>query len=349
MNEMQQKRIISFSVIRVIGTLCVVLLHTCYMAVSLYGNTITKTEYISSMTVTHLMMVAVPLFVMITGALLLDPNKEITIEKILKKYVLRILIALIIFSAIYKIFDIVMSQGTERFGLATLKEYFTDLISGAGWSHLWYLYMLIALYLLMPAFRAIVKTAEDHVITYLLIVGFIFMCIVPIYRRVAIPSAFYIDVATVYPVYLFAGYAVYYKKLNISCYSLTLFVIGTLGIIIMSMLRYSNGMDELDAVLGYSSPFTFIASLGIFDILSHKEITKKSIKKIISTIDPAAFGIYLIHIIFLRLVLRYIQVNPFTGNLCSVLFVIAVAAVVFIISMIITIVLKKIPGINKIV
>ena len=44
---------------------------------------------------------AVPVFFMISGALLLNTDKEITIEKILKKYILRYCLVLLIFGWAY--------------------------------------------------------------------------------------------------------------------------------------------------------------------------------------------------------------------------------------------------------
>ena len=54
------------------------------------------------------MMWAVPCFVMVTGALLLDENREVSFDKLFNKYILRVLGALVVFSMVFRIFDIIM-------------------------------------------------------------------------------------------------------------------------------------------------------------------------------------------------------------------------------------------------
>ncbi len=325
MNTDHGKRI-SLSYIRVIATCCVVLLHTCYMAVSLYGQSISAAERIGSLTVTHLMMSAVPCFVMVTGALLLDPKKEIPIKRLFSRYILRILLALVISSLVYKLFDIVMSRGTEPFSGAALYDCIRKLLTGTGWSHLWYLYMLVALYLLMPVFKAVTKACNDSSLRYIIIIGFIFTCLFPILRKAGGTSAFYIDLATVYPIYLLTGYVISRKILDVSRFSLPMVVMGAAGIAVASYLRYSKELEFFDCLLGYSSPLTFIASAGLFSLLIDKEQLCTLSSKLISAIDPVSLEIYLIHIIFLRLILRYMQIDPFCGNPLTVLCMFTITA-----------------------
>ena len=55
-------------------------------------------------------MWAVPVFLMVTGSLLLDENRKLTLNKLLKKYVVRILLSIVIFVAIYQIVDILLDN-----------------------------------------------------------------------------------------------------------------------------------------------------------------------------------------------------------------------------------------------
>ena len=67
--------------LRVIACLAIVILHTAYGAGSEFEEVITSFQHTVTMTVTNCMMWAVPCFVMITGALLLPPEKDISYEK----------------------------------------------------------------------------------------------------------------------------------------------------------------------------------------------------------------------------------------------------------------------------
>lgn len=97
------------------------------------------------------MMWAVPCFVMVTGALLLDENREVSFDKLFNKYILRALGALVVFSMVFRIFDIIMDK--ESFGLKSILKGFYEIFTGTGWSHIWYLYLLIGLYLLLPFYK----------------------------------------------------------------------------------------------------------------------------------------------------------------------------------------------------
>ncbi len=91
------KTIYYINTLRTIATLAVVFLHT--------GAGIFETKHFPIHDITYntynlyiqLMRFSVPLFVLISGALFLSPNKNINFNLITKKYVKRIILALIVF------------------------------------------------------------------------------------------------------------------------------------------------------------------------------------------------------------------------------------------------------------
>ena len=66
-----------------------------------------------------------------------------------------------------------------------------------------------------------------------------------------------------------------------------------------------------------------------------------------TALDGCSFGIYLIHMIFVRLVLRYLRINPFRSSVAFLVFSGLVIANLLL-SWGITWLLKKIPGVRKI-
>lgn len=77
------------------------------------GGGITGVRYILDYIVEPVLVRwAVPCFVMITGYLLLDPNKEIDLKKI-QKYVLRMAVVILLFGTIYCLME---SAATMGFG-----------------------------------------------------------------------------------------------------------------------------------------------------------------------------------------------------------------------------------------
>ena len=88
-------RVHSFSYLRAAACLAIVLLHTVFCAVSLFPEEASATQALLSNIVVNNMMWAVPCFLMVSGALLLNPERPVTVKKCLTKYIPRMLIALV--------------------------------------------------------------------------------------------------------------------------------------------------------------------------------------------------------------------------------------------------------------
>ena len=103
---------------------------------------------------------AVPVFVMISGTLFL--SRDLSISVILKKYVRRIALIYVVWSALY----VIVLMHSE--GPMTMLGNFVS-----GWfSHLWYLYMVAGLYLVSPILRKIVT--DEKLMKYFLALGLAF-------------------------------------------------------------------------------------------------------------------------------------------------------------------------------
>lgn len=98
------------SCLRITATIAVVLIHTCGSLVThrdLFGTTAAQIK--SFTTIQSLCSWAVPVFFMITGSLLLRADKGISYVLCLKKYSLRIFACLLLFGAMFKLMDDVVS------------------------------------------------------------------------------------------------------------------------------------------------------------------------------------------------------------------------------------------------
>ena len=364
------KKIHYLSYLRAIACIAIIILHTVDVAVILYQDHITNGERIASLSVVYCMMWAVPCFVMVTGALLLNKDRTITIKDVFRKYILRILIALFGCCLIFSLFDMLMNR--EGFGISFLVRGFLNALTGSGWAHMWYLYLLIGLYLLMIFYRAVANHVSDQEYRYLLLVYVVFLSLLPLLNMWNAKVGFYIHVSSIYPFYLFAGYAIAESKLKINKgISILLMVIGVAGIVGSAILEAKDVRISYGNLLGYSSIFILILAVGVFSLFKNcfgekspqvdpaveivpseeaapvEEKQPNFIGKIFLEIDRCSFGIYLIHIIFVRLVLRYWRVDPYTSNVTILVFIGLVLGIL-IVSYGITALLKLIPGVKKI-
>lgn len=297
------------------------------------------------------MLWAVPAFIMVSGALLLESSKGVTLKKIFGRYILRMVIALFVFSLLFELFDEVFV--TKDVGISFLKKGIENALFNTGWSHMWYLYMMIAVYLLLPFYKMITKAASKNELVYLLCVYFVCMSLIPFIQIVTDKRLyFYIFVYSVYPMYLFLGYVLHNGKLKINKTAAAFMAVaGLASLVILTIVQYTTKNDELSArcsqfFLDYAFPGTIIASVGIFVMFIADNSTVKPIDKIFMSIDSCSFGIYLIHMAVLKYVVAVWGFDPLKNG--GVPMILLMTVCIFLVSYLITLILKKIPGVKKI-
>lgn len=336
-----------FSYIRATACIAIIVLHVMYSVTLMFGGNISQAEYMASMIMVNCMMWAVPCFIMVTGALLLQKGKKITYRKLFSKYILRAFAALVLFSILFRLFDIYMDS--EELSISSMFQGVFEIFTGTGWSHLWYLYLLIGLYLLLPFYKKVVLLSSKNELRYLLGVYIIFLSLLPIFQIANIYPGFYIHVSTIYPFYLFLGYVLYTEILKPGrILSIAMIFAGTICIVVLTYIRWNSDLVQMEQFWGYSSIFVILQASGIFSLFqSMKEIKYNILKTTLQKLDQCSFGIYLIHMMFVRIVIRYMQYNPFSEG--GVIAVCAVIAGVLAVSWIITLLVKKIPLLGKII
>lgn len=301
---MQKTSIKSFIYLRILACFGIVVLHTLFSSTVYFD--LSKTTFMWVDIFQNLLMWAVPFFLMITGTLLLDPEKELGKSRIIK-YLLRVGIALVVFTFIYQLLDSIYSTNSFNF-IRTLKLWVTKLLTGQSWAPTWYLYLMIGLYLMIPFYRMVVKKASINQIGLLITIIIVFVSIIPMIKIDGHNLAFYIPTSIIYPCYLFLGYFIYHKRIPKVIYAI-MFAFSTIAIVQITFIRFMelNHFDG-DISLGYENLLVIIQSAGLFGLL--KDI-KFNPGKIIKTIDNSTFGIYLIHIILIKMILSWQGFNPY--------------------------------------
>lgn len=93
----------------------------------------------------------VPVFMMISGASFLNPKRNITIDKIYKKNVFRMLCAFSFWSVFYAVYNTVSGQD--------LKDSFLEMFF-QGHFHLWFIPMIIGMYIITPLLRTVANNQK---------------------------------------------------------------------------------------------------------------------------------------------------------------------------------------------
>ena len=331
--------------IRVIAIILVIFNHTDGFFLY-YSNTDNSLTWWFSFLGSALCRINVPLFVMITGALLLD--KKESVAHLFKRRILRIGIALTAFSLFYYTLDVI--RGREE-GFAVLK-FVKGLLSGSIQESFWYLYLYLGLLLMLPLLRKLAVSCDNSELRYLLglqlVMGtgagvFSFLTGIEINQN--------LYVLNIYVFYLLTGYYLgrridmsrFPSYRGIAAFAVNLLCLaGTYFFVRLDYLR--QGAYSQD-VLNLLTP---VLTIGIFFNIrwfSQRYLFPPKLEKVVFEAGSCVFGIYLLeHFARIQLLPLYLYLSEYTfGVLACSCYVITA----FILSWFYTELLKHIPGVKK--
>lgn len=339
------KRIAYLSRLKAAACIAVVLLHTFYAADAFSAE---ASWHAVMLGVRNLMMWAVPCFVMATGALLLENDRKLPLNKLFGKLIMRMFVTLVTFTLLFAVFDLVLV--TKSFTPAAMGQSIKSIFTGSSWRHMWYLYLMIGLYLMMPIYRLITKSAEDKDLVYILAVYGVFLALLPMCETLLnIKLSFYICVYTVYPLYLFLGYAMNKGSIKLGGVLSAVFAAGGAVIILGLTVFTAYHESSITSLLGtYNFPVTVLMSAGVWGLfMAGKDKEHPTLDKLCAEIEGCSFGIYLIHMAVLKLVFAVFRLNPVGHG--GVLTVLLIAVGALAVSYVIIKLLKLVPAVKEII
>ena len=144
-----------------LAILLVIALHVT--APIMVSPTLAQTNtWLACMVLDPLVRVGVPLFLMISGCLMLDDPRLREITPFYKKQLPKLLIPLVVWNGIY--FAVAVLTGSQPLSLSV----FLQLLLGQGVKyHMWYIYMLLGIYLICPFLRRLIETCTPRQILLL--------------------------------------------------------------------------------------------------------------------------------------------------------------------------------------
>lgn len=347
------KKDISLEYLRILATIAVVTNHVC---AGLFNNfEIDELGRVNSAFINStytLVSWGVPVFLMITGALLLNPNKVIEFQKI-KKYISRMAIVLVTFGWVYSVIELIFN-GSPVSVLTVLQGYL-NMLEGNSWSHMWYIYTIISLYLITVPLKAMLKgikqTDLDTIIVILVIGNFIIK---------TINDAFGLEI---YDYMQFGNYLTWYILGYYLTYRIEPFLfrrkdfyIKTCWLLLLasSLFRYSavmavvltKGMVPQIAFRG--NVFQFIQAVALFELIRLVCAGKTlCFHPILNNISRCSFSIYLIHPVIANVLYKVLNITPLSFPVC--LGIVIMLVVIFGISWLSANIMIRIPILKKVV
>ena len=285
---------------------------------------------------------AVPVFLMISGYLLLDPRKELTLRKI-KEYVWRMAAVLLTFGLVFCLIESCLGS-PKRGVFSVIGMSVWNLIQGKSWEHLWYVYMMAGLYLMTPILRSFFKTENRYAQSMVMAALFLFTIVVPTCNhlfRWKIVNILPVDSSSLYYYMLghYLGQKEIPRKKNLG------YMAGAFSVLcVLSFWK----TEELRHVLNYENLFVMVFSASIF-CFAMKSLWMEQMgqKKQIQTLAGLSFGIYIIHPVFLNILNKGFHIYPV--DFPWIAGEVGFAAAVFLCSAILVMLLKRVRLIKNII
>ncbi len=258
----------------------------------------------------------VPLFVMVSGALVVPGAEKLPLWQFLIGRMRKILIPFLVWSAIYFFYRIHF-KGDDF----TVSGFFPMLFTEPIYYHLWFIYMLIVLYLFAPAVSAFLNEAPEKHAWYLIALWFCWASLLPIVHTPLDIETYFNPGLDDYSALKLSGYFLLgcmlkdrrvRSKGHLSIV-LTVFVVAAAVTIIGTYLMSQNRGEFHPFFYKYFSVNVVAMTLSLFLFIksifyTRKETTetgKERIRmnspKFLQKIGMSVFGVYLIHALVLEL------------------------------------------------
>lgn len=295
---------------------------------------------------------AVPVFMMLSGATLMNYREKYDTKTFFKKRFIKVLIPFIFWAVFMFVWGIATKQidPSEHSGM---KDWLNEFFYNKEQSIYYFMFEILGVYLTMPLLSLLTK--NEYRKTLWLIVGlfFVFNSFIP-----NILGMFEINWNEAFGI-KFNGYLIYVilghllstedlsKKQRWSIY---------IGAIIGLIYRYTttfilskNAGEVVRTSWGYFSWHCILLSCAVFIFVKNLKLddkleNKPKLTKTLETISSCSFGIYLIHMI-----VKYYETNLLNWSIYSWSYRIIGIITTYLFSLLIVYILKKIPIIKKLV
>lgn len=342
------KRNYTLDILRIIAAYSVVILHTSatYMA----GIAIDTSIYRQALFINSVSRYGVPFFVMISGIVFLNRSYEMSYKRVWIHNILRLLLIYLIWSGLYVAVDMLKTHT-----VMSIPEMFRKIMESKY--HLWFLPMIMGIYVILPLLKAWVDKANKKEIELFLVAFIVLDLFINTIDLINNGWSYTISVfaqKVSFPLGEYVGYFVlgYYlwnygikRKLRISLYIMT-----PICAVVNFLLANKQSLEtdtvtiatsDCDSLLAFVEITTlFILLCDLFKKFAISERTGK----LVTGISKSTLGEYLVHLMILE---RFLPCVKNYSVLPVWMMIVLAAFVIFIISLLIAAVLRRIPIIGR--
>lgn len=279
-------------ILRVVAIILVIYNHTRSYGFTLYQSTDHMLTYYSSLTLSILCKIAVPLFFMISGVTLL--GKQESIKIVYRKRVLRLVLVILLFTFLQYL-RFVRVQGWESFSLVTYLAY---CYSGNIIEPYWFLKSYLSMLLILPILRIVAQNMKaEH---YHLLIGIrgltTITMLIQIYTGYGMNLTLPINTDFIF--YPLLGYylenreeisvAADHKKQLLRAGSAVGLLLLNVAVVVVHFKRSGQYSESLNTI------FCWMLTIFVFLIFQKIRLKSEKHRRFWTTLGECTFGVYLI-------------------------------------------------------
>lgn len=313
-----KKRQHFLDVLRVSATCAVVMFHTVTGTMDNTDMAPYPFEHRFFLAVKDLTSWCVPIFLLISGYLFLDPDRELTFSKMVTKYCRRVALALLLFGVPFAWLELAATAG--HFRPSMLWQGIVRILQGDSWAHMWYLYLILFLYLFTPAIRWALKRMSIPAVYGVAAAMFMGSSILSFFRD--FPESWWswsLPGAGIYLFYYLCGYFFACHKQRSS----TGFPLTCGLAILLAVGMAASRLAGFSMITAYNYPFTVLLTLCMFSAaITMENIPARKAPSPYTQQDTGlweraaglCFAVYLIHPVFLNIAYKFLNITPLSFN-----------------------------------
>lgn len=302
--------------LRIGATCAVVMLHTVTGVMDATDMSLFPVQRKVFLVMMDLVCWCVPVFLLISGYLFLNPGRSLDFRTMAVKYCRRIVLALFLFGIPYACLEQIAAE--KSFHPKMIWEGFLMVLRGQSWSHMWYLYLIFFLYLLTPALRVILDKLPRTAVYLLLAALFTGSSILPFVRgMLELESLPALPDWGIYFFYYICGYlfvcrrnsgSVKKPRAEGSVHGWRRKFIPIAACALAAAMAVSR-IAGFSFQMAYNYPFTAALALLLFAWGINARGTDKN-AGLWESASALSFGVYLIHPVFLNIYYKFLHVTP---------------------------------------
>lgn len=361
-NHNRNSKYVYISVLNVVAAVSVVILHS---NVSFWLDR-TKPYWPTSNVVESVFYFAVPVFFMLSGATLIDYQDRYSTKDFFRKRFLKTVIPFLAWSVIgflwaYRKVLWAMLTGEPNNGLDWTFLSVTDGIVNTKFRDIyWFFIPLFCIYLIIPLFASVRKEKRIKIFSYIAWISLLLNFVIPFglallkrYAQIDFGWTYKIYVGFEYLYYVLVGYVIHKREIKLR-YRLIIYTVALAGLLAHILGTYYETKADANGYIvsfykGYYNLPCVLYSTGIFLFIKQAAMRIKNGKtiKVFTYLQGYTFPVYLIH----RYFLDVFEENIHFINLerASLLYVVSATILALILSVLTTMLLRKIPVLRHIV